>query len=73
VVTDSTGCDLLVGTRAAYSSEVSVDRWAEQTLYRADWDEAGMIVGRLPMWLYQARDKKAQGRGRGCGACVLPN
>lgn len=69
-VTDSTGYDLLVGTRAAYPLGLSVDRWAEQALYRADWNGAGTVAGQLPMRLHQTRDGKAQGRGRIAGAAL---
>jgi hypothetical protein len=69
-VTDTTGYDLLVFTRAAYPSGLSVDRWAEQALYRADWSGAGAVVGQLPMHLHQTRDGKAQGRGRTAGAAL---
>jgi hypothetical protein len=51
-VTDSKGYDLLVGTKAAYPSGLSVVHWAEQALYRADWNGAGAVVGRLPMRLH---------------------
>lgn len=35
-VTEATGNDLLVGTRAAYPAGLSVDKWAETAVYRAD-------------------------------------
>lgn len=35
--TESTGYDLLIGTRAAYPCGLSVDRWTEQGVYRVDW------------------------------------
>jgi hypothetical protein len=53
--TDSKGYDLLIGTRAAYPCGLSVDRWAERAVYRADWREKGEVVGHLPMKLHQER------------------
>jgi hypothetical protein len=71
-VTDSTGYDLLVGTRAAYPSGLSVDRWAEQALYWVDWNGAGAVVGRQPVRLHQTRDGKGRGRIAGAAlACCL--
>jgi hypothetical protein len=73
-VTGLTGYDLLVGTRAAYPSELSVDRWAEHAIYRVDWSGAGAVVGRLPMRLRQTRDGKGRGRTAGAAlACCLTN
>jgi hypothetical protein len=53
--TDSKGYDLLIGMRAAYPCGLSVDRWAERAIYRADWREKGEVVGHLPMKLHQER------------------
>jgi hypothetical protein len=53
--TDSRGYDLLIGTRASYPCGLSVDRWAERAVYRADWRGKGEIVGHLPMKLRQER------------------
>lgn len=53
--TDSKGYDLLIGTRAAYPCGLSVDRWAERAIYRADWRGKGEVVGHLPMKLHQER------------------
>jgi GNAT superfamily N-acetyltransferase len=53
--TDSRGYDLLIGTRAAYPCGLSVDRWAERAIYRADWRSKGEVVGHLPMRLHQER------------------
>jgi hypothetical protein len=53
--TESTGYDLLIGTRAAYSCGLSVDRWAEQGVYRVDWRTGGDQIGKLPMKLHQAK------------------
>jgi hypothetical protein len=49
-ITDSTGYDLLVGTRAAYPLGLSVDRWAEQALYRVDWNGAGAVGRSGAQW-----------------------
>ncbi|GAQ82455.1 hypothetical protein KFL_001110320 [Klebsormidium nitens] len=54
-ITDSTGYDLLVGTRAAYPPGLSVDRWQEKAVYRADWEGAGQKLGVLPMRLHRTR------------------
>ncbi|GAQ92009.1 hypothetical protein KFL_009030040, partial [Klebsormidium nitens] len=64
-LTDSTGYDLLVGTRAAYPAGLSVDRWTEEATYRADWRGEGRVVGRLPMRLHQEREEKTRGAGEG--------
>lgn len=53
--TDSKGYDLLIGTRAAYPCGLSVDRWAERAVYRADWRGKGEVVGHLPMRLHQEK------------------
>lgn len=53
--TDSKGYDLLIGTRASYPCGLSVDRWAERAVYRADWRGKGEVVGHLPMKLHQAK------------------
>jgi hypothetical protein len=53
--TDSLGYDLLIGTRASYPSGLSVDRWAEEAVYRADWAGKGVVIGKLPMKLHQEK------------------
>lgn len=79
--TDSKGYDLLIGTRAAYPCGLSVDRWAERAVYRADWRGKGEVIGHLPMKLHQERQggwttvkKKQQGQPGQAGvalACCL--
>lgn len=69
-ITDATGYDLLVGTRAAYPAGLSVDRWTERAVYRADWDGAGTTVGVLPMRLHQARSGGGQSRRSAAGAVL---
>jgi hypothetical protein len=51
---DSTGYNLLIGTRAAYPCGFSVDTWTEQGVYRVDWQTGGEHIGKLPMKLHQA-------------------
>ncbi|GAQ83945.1 hypothetical protein KFL_001690230, partial [Klebsormidium nitens] len=53
-VTQSTGYDLLIGTRAAFPIGLSVDRWAERGTYRVDWRSQGEHVASIPMRLRQA-------------------
>jgi hypothetical protein len=65
--TESSGYDLLIGTRAAYPCGLSVDRWAEQAVYRVDWRTKGERVGRLPMKIHQDKPEswvKVVWRGR---------
>jgi hypothetical protein len=73
--TDSKGYDLLIGTRAAYPCGLSVDRWAERAVYRADWRGKGEVIGHLPMRLHQERQggwttvgEKAEGGARPGGS-----
>lgn len=75
--TESSGYDLLIGTRAAYPCGLSVDRWAEKAVYRVDWRSGGEQVGHLPMKIYQ--DKLGvwvtlvrKGRRAANGAGVAP-
>lgn len=68
-VTESTGYDLLIGTRAAYPVGLSVDRWAERGTYRVDWRSRGEHVASIPMRLRQAAGAQAQ-RGPQSGAPV---
>jgi hypothetical protein len=67
--TESTGYDLLIGTRAAYPCGLSVDRWTEQGVYRVDWRTVGEQIGKLPMKLHQAKADKwvqvVRQKGRG--------
>ena len=53
-ITESTGYDLLIGTRAAYPIGLSIDRWAERGTYRVDWRSRGEHVASIPMRLRQA-------------------
>jgi hypothetical protein len=80
--TESTGYDLLTGTRAAYPSGLSVDRWAEKGMYRVDWRTGGEQVGTLSMKLHQAKGemwvtvvrrkgKRAARGGQPTPACCL--
>ncbi|GAQ93380.1 hypothetical protein KFL_014820020 [Klebsormidium nitens] len=75
-ITDSTGYDLLLGTRAAYPCGLSVNRWQERAVYRVDWAGAGQRVGALPMQLHQKRPAagnrgSAQGPAGAALACCL--
>lgn len=70
-LTDATGYDLPVGTRASYPSGLSVDRWTKQAVYRADWDGAGVVVGVLPTKLHQARDEGTVASRRGHADAAL--
>lgn len=59
-VTESTGYDLLIGTRAAYPIGLSIDRWAERGTYRVDWQSRGEHVASIPMRLRQAAKARTQ-------------
>jgi hypothetical protein len=54
-LTDSSGYDLLIGTWASYPSGLSVDRWAEEAVYRADWAGKGLVIDKLQMRLHQEK------------------
>jgi hypothetical protein len=73
--TESSGYDLLIGTRAAYPYGLSVDRWAEKAVYRVDRRTGGEQVGRLPMKIHQEKPgawvtvvKRGQRAARGAQA-----
>ncbi|GAQ91508.1 hypothetical protein KFL_007970030 [Klebsormidium nitens] len=68
--TESTGYDLLIGTRAAYPSGLSVDRWTEQGVYRVNWQTEGNKdgLGRLPAWLGERTQEERLAARPGEGA-----
>ncbi|GAQ92585.1 hypothetical protein KFL_010620020 [Klebsormidium nitens] len=58
-VTESTGYDLLIETRAAYPIGLSIDRWSERGTYRVDWRSRGEHVASIPMRLRQPVGQRA--------------